>query len=168
MYKRQELDFGRQGQYRVRVAPCIHKVPCVGYAFSEVRRRLRPELERIKTELVGTGRASEFGRRMADRRKAGEEVEERYYRRSCQRGDALLLGALRVMHLHLLNPGSDVLVYLIQLPGAVIVVQLGPHTHLDHTPPGRAFRTDHIRRAALRIPAPPPAPAEEDGDDRDG
>lgn len=70
--------FGPQGQYRVRVAACVHKVPCVGYAFSEVRKRLRPDLEKLKAELVAGGKAAEFGRRMAELRKAGEEAEERY------------------------------------------------------------------------------------------
>lgn len=68
--------FGKQ--YRVRVVPCVHKVPCVGYAFSEVKRRLRPDLERLKAELTGQGKTAEFGRRMAELRKAGDAVEEQY------------------------------------------------------------------------------------------
>jgi ribonuclease Z len=72
------IEFGRQGQYRARVAPCVHKVPCVGYAFSEVRRRLTPGLEQLKAEMVGQGKGAEFGRRMAGLRKAGEQVEEQY------------------------------------------------------------------------------------------
>jgi ribonuclease Z len=72
------IAFGKQGQYRVRVAACVHKVPCVGYAFAEVRRRLTPELERLKAEMVADGRTAEFGRRMADLRKAGEPVEEQF------------------------------------------------------------------------------------------
>lgn len=65
-------------RYRVRVVPCVHKVPCVGYAFSELKRRLKPDLERLKTELAGQGRTAEFGRQMAERRRVGEEVEEQY------------------------------------------------------------------------------------------
>ena len=61
------------GRYRVRVVPCVHKVPCVGYAFSEVRKRLKPEFEKLKSEL-GAG----FGKRMAEARKAGESPEEVY------------------------------------------------------------------------------------------
>lgn len=72
------IPLGKQGQYRVRVAACVHKVACVGYAFSEVRRRLTPELERLKAEQVGEGRAAEFGRRMAELRKGGGPVEEEY------------------------------------------------------------------------------------------
>jgi ribonuclease Z len=72
------IEYGKQGRYRVRVAACVHKVPCVGYAFSEVRRRLTPALERLKTEMAAQGQGAEFGRRMAERRKGGEPVEERY------------------------------------------------------------------------------------------
>lgn len=72
------FDLGRQGQYRVRVAPCVHKIPCVGYAFSEVRRRLKPGLGQLKAEMVGQGKGAEFGRHIAGLRKAGEQVEEQY------------------------------------------------------------------------------------------
>ena len=86
------------------------------------------------------------------------DIDDRYYRRSRdRRGDRLLLSPLRILHLHLLNPGSDVLLYVIQTADAVILVELGPHTHLEHTPPGKSFRTDHIRRAGrLVMPHLPP------------
>lgn len=70
--------FGFGKQYRVRVAPCVHKVPCVGYAFSGLRRRLRPEHEKLKGEMLSAGMGAEFGRRMAELRSAGAEVEEQY------------------------------------------------------------------------------------------
>jgi ribonuclease Z len=63
-----------KGRYRVRVVSCVHKVPCVGYAFAEVKRRLTPEMERLKGEIS----PADFGREMARRRKAGEVVEEMY------------------------------------------------------------------------------------------
>ncbi|WTW99514.1 MBL fold metallo-hydrolase [Streptomycetaceae bacterium NBC_01309] len=70
-----EFVFGRAGHH-VRVVECEHKVPCVGYAFSERRKALRPEFEELRRSLVGEGRGAEFGRMMAERRRQGVEVDE--------------------------------------------------------------------------------------------
>lgn len=70
-----EFTFGRQGHH-VRVAECDHKVPCVGYAFSQWRTALRPEFE----ELRGSVAPAEFGRLIARERRAGVEVEDRVRR----------------------------------------------------------------------------------------
>jgi ribonuclease Z len=69
-----EFTFGRR-EYRVRVVECVHKVPCVGYAFSAPVKRLVPELAAVREELMREGRGAEFGRMAAARRKAGEPVE---------------------------------------------------------------------------------------------
>jgi ribonuclease Z len=70
----QEFTFGRRGHH-VRVVACDHKVPCVGYAVSEVRRVLRPEYEQLRRQLRERGEEAEFGPVMAARRRAGEDVE---------------------------------------------------------------------------------------------
>ncbi|MCF2533299.1 MBL fold metallo-hydrolase [Yinghuangia soli] len=70
-----EFTFGRQGHH-VRVVDCAHKVPCVGYAFSERRKALRPQFEQLRRELADQGRGAEFGRVMAEQRKQGVEVDE--------------------------------------------------------------------------------------------
>ncbi|WP_225993897.1 MBL fold metallo-hydrolase [Actinomadura rudentiformis] len=59
-----EFVFGRRGHH-VRVVECEHKVPCVGYAFSEQRKALRPEFEELRRSLAQEGRSGEFGRVMA-------------------------------------------------------------------------------------------------------
>ncbi|WP_431676929.1 MBL fold metallo-hydrolase [Kitasatospora sp. KL5] len=69
-----EFAFGRGG-HRVRVVECEHKVPCVGYAFSEVRTALAPEYEELRRTLLAEGRGAEFGRIVAQRRREGAEVE---------------------------------------------------------------------------------------------
>ncbi|WP_433474386.1 MBL fold metallo-hydrolase [Spirillospora sp. CA-142024] len=69
-----EFTFGRRGHH-VRVVECEHKVPCVGYAFSEQSKALRPEFEELRRSLVAEGRGAEFGRIMARRRKEGTEVD---------------------------------------------------------------------------------------------
>ncbi|QKG18582.1 MBL fold metallo-hydrolase [Actinomadura verrucosospora] len=69
-----EFVFGRRGHH-VRVVECEHKVPCVGYAFSERRKALLPEFEELRRSLVEQGRGGEFGRIMARRRKDGVEVD---------------------------------------------------------------------------------------------
>ena len=97
-------------------------------------RRIQRDLARVLRQIATRG-----------------EVDDRYYRTSLHRGDALLHSALRVMHLHLLHPGSDVLLDLIQTTEAVLLLELGPHHHLEHVPPGKRFNLIDIRRAAQRI-----------------
>ena len=75
----QELSLGKRGAYRVRVFECVHKVPCVGYAFDRRKTRLSPEFAALQAELRAAGRMAEFGKRMGAARKAGETVEEVYY-----------------------------------------------------------------------------------------
>ncbi|MFD8886774.1 MBL fold metallo-hydrolase [Streptomyces erythrochromogenes] len=74
-----EFAFGRRG-HRVRVVECVHKVPCVGYAFSEPRKALLPEYEELRRGLAEQGRGAEFGRILAERRKEGVEVEREVLR----------------------------------------------------------------------------------------
>lgn len=70
-----EFSFGRAGHH-VRVAECDHKVPCVGYAFAQWRKVLRPDLEELRLSRP----PAEFGRIVAARRRAGVEVEDRVRR----------------------------------------------------------------------------------------
>ena len=69
-----EFVSGRRGHH-VRVVECVHKVPCVGYAFSERRKELRPEYQELRRELLRDGRGAEFGRVLAGLRQEGDEVE---------------------------------------------------------------------------------------------
>ncbi|GAA2423110.1 hypothetical protein GCM10010191_38770 [Actinomadura vinacea] len=69
-----EVLFGRRGHH-VRVVECEHKVPCVGYAFSERRKALRPEFEELRRSLEREGRSREFGRIMARNRAEGVAVD---------------------------------------------------------------------------------------------
>jgi|GEM_PF-1406052 len=70
------FTFGKKGRYQVRIARCIHKVPCVGYCFSEQKSRLKPEFEALKREMAEAGQAKEFGKLMGQKRKEGIEVKE--------------------------------------------------------------------------------------------
>lgn len=69
-----EFAFGRRGHH-VRVVECEHKVPCVGYAFSQRSKTLRPEFEELRQSLVREGKGGEFGRVMARNREEGIEVD---------------------------------------------------------------------------------------------
>jgi ribonuclease Z len=68
--------FGKRGAHTVRVFACTHKIPCVGYAFSEKQSRLLPEYERLKAELP----KSELGALLAQRRKQGIAIDEQFER----------------------------------------------------------------------------------------
>jgi ribonuclease Z len=69
-----EFTFGRRGHH-VRVVECEHKVPCVGYAFAQRNRALRPEYDELRRRLAAEGRGGEFGRLAARDREAGAEVD---------------------------------------------------------------------------------------------
>eukprot|EP01006_Ploeotia_vitrea_P003218 TRINITY_DN112255_c0_g1_i1.p1 TRINITY_DN112255_c0_g1~~TRINITY_DN112255_c0_g1_i1.p1 ORF type:complete len:301 (-),score=21.61 TRINITY_DN112255_c0_g1_i1:973-1875(-) len=64
----QVLTITRKTQeYTVRCFKCYHAVPCVGYAFSEKRSRLKEEYKNIP------------GKELAQLRKSGTEISETYY-----------------------------------------------------------------------------------------
>ncbi|MDG6105006.1 hypothetical protein Daura_32975 [Dactylosporangium aurantiacum] len=60
-----EFPIGRRGAHRVRVVDCEHKVPCVGFAFSSVKRAIKPEFEALKAD----------GRQLAAKRREGVETD---------------------------------------------------------------------------------------------
>ncbi|GIG68251.1 MBL fold metallo-hydrolase [Phytomonospora endophytica] len=70
-----EFRFGKR-EHHVRVVGCDHKVPCVGYAVSQVVKALRPEYRELQRELTTAGRGAEFGKTMARLRAEGTEVDE--------------------------------------------------------------------------------------------
>ncbi|MDL4771933.1 MBL fold metallo-hydrolase [Actinomadura xylanilytica] len=127
-----EFVFGRQGHH-VRVVECEHKVPCVGYAFSERRKALRPEFEELRRSLVQEGRGAEFGRIMAGRRKEGAEVEHEVRRP--------LFAFLGDTHVNVFarNP------WLFEYP--VVITEC---TFLDDTELDRADRIGHTVWSRLR------------------
>ena len=53
------------GARRYRVVDCEHKVPCVGFAFSSVKRAIKPEFEALKAD----------GRLLAAKRREGVEID---------------------------------------------------------------------------------------------
>lgn len=69
-----EFTFG-PGRHQVRVVECDHKVPCVGYAFTQRGKALSPRFDELRRQLVADGRGGEFGRLVARAREDGVEVE---------------------------------------------------------------------------------------------
>ncbi|MFE7777067.1 MBL fold metallo-hydrolase [Streptomyces sp. NPDC057445] len=127
-----EFTFGRRGHH-VRVVECDHKVPCVGYAFSERRKALLPEYEELRRSLVQEGRGAEFGRMVAQRRAAGEEVE-----REVRRPLFAFLGDTHVSVFER-NP------WLFEYP--VVITEC---TYLDDAELDRADRVGHTVWSRLR------------------
>ncbi|MEV6159135.1 MBL fold metallo-hydrolase [Nonomuraea sp. NPDC052129] len=127
-----EFSFGRRGHH-VRVVECEHKVPCVGYAFSERSKALRPEFERLRQDLIEQGKGGEFGRIMARKRKEGVEVDHEVRRP--------LFAFLGDTHVNVFarNP------WLFEYP--VIITEC---TFLDDTELERAERIGHTVWSQLR------------------
>lgn len=74
------IALGKRGTHQVRVVDCVHKVPCVGYCFSERQTRLVPELARTQEAMLAAGEAAAFGKLVAQRRKQGLPVQEEHQR----------------------------------------------------------------------------------------
>ncbi|MFG1960701.1 MBL fold metallo-hydrolase [Nonomuraea sp. NPDC049028] len=127
-----EFGFGRRGHH-VRVVECEHKVPCVGYAFSERSKALRPEFEQLRLSLMEQGRGGEFGRIMARNRKEGVAVDHEVRRP--------LFAFLGDTHVNVFarNP------WLFEYP--VIITEC---TFLDDTELERADRIGHTVWSRLR------------------
>lgn len=68
----------KKTRFQVKTLNCDHNTPCLGYAFSEIRKRLIPTLEAQKQEMLSRGAKAEFGKLMAEIRKSGQEMEEEY------------------------------------------------------------------------------------------
>ncbi|MGK5553780.1 MBL fold metallo-hydrolase [Actinomadura kijaniata] len=124
--------FGRRGHH-VRVVECEHKVPCVGYAFSERRKTLRPEFEELRQALVREGRGGEFGQIMARRRKEGTEVDTEV--------DRPLFAFLGDTHANVFDRNP----WLFEYP--VIITEC---TYLDDAETDRANRVGHTVWSHLR------------------
>lgn len=75
----ESLEIGhKKHRFQVRTVECDHRTPCLGYAFSEMRKRLIPELEQKKQQMLASGAQAEFGKLMAEMRKSGRDMEEEY------------------------------------------------------------------------------------------
>lgn len=47
------LTFGKKSQYRVDIFKCYHSVPCIGYGFSECRKKLKTQYKDYKGSELG-------------------------------------------------------------------------------------------------------------------
>lgn len=72
--------------------------------------------------------------------KRGDGVDERYYRSKIDEDYDRFLATYGVIHLHLENKGSDLLLYLVQYEDRVVLVYLGDHGDLSINPPGRVLQ----------------------------
>ncbi|MCP4138525.1 MAG: hypothetical protein GY754_46635 [bacterium] len=69
-----EIEYGKENRYSVKIVECAHTVPCVGYCFTETIKKLKPEIEQLKADTWAQGDKEGFGRIMAKKRKAGIDV----------------------------------------------------------------------------------------------
>lgn len=70
------LSMGKRDQYAIDIVDCVHKVPCVGYCFSERKKRLKPVYQEKKQEYDASGDKAAFGKWMGELRKQGIDVQE--------------------------------------------------------------------------------------------
>lgn len=72
----ERFSIGKRDQYAVEVVACDHKIPCVGYGFSQRKSRLKAEYVEQKEAFEQAGDKAAFGKLMAQLRKEGVEVQE--------------------------------------------------------------------------------------------
>ena len=70
----------------------------------------------------------------------GCSIPDEYYRRDVDRNRDRLLEETGVKHLHLDGPGSDKVVYLVELVDRVILLRIDNHVHLEDEPRGNLLR----------------------------
>lgn len=86
-----------------------------------------------------------------DRIGAGRRLPDRFYRAAIDRDHDALLDALGVMHLHLGNRGSDELLFLVQYPERVVLLEINSHKHFTTEPKGSllsSLHQQHLERMA--------------------
>lgn len=75
---------------------------------------------------------------------SGHPIPERFYRSRREETDDELLELLGVMHLHLDNPGSRELLYLVQFDDHVVLLEVSDHIHVDTQPRGEILKRIHV------------------------
>jgi len=73
----------------------------------------------------------------------GYAIPEIYYRANRQTTHDELLEDLGVMHLHLENPSSRELLYLVQFSDDVVFLEISDHVHVDTKPRGEILSRNH-------------------------
>jgi hypothetical protein len=77
---------------------------------------------------------------LADCIENGWPVPDEYYRFDVDKNRDSLLRATGVKHLHLDGRGSDIIVYLVELPDKVIALLIANHQYLEDNPRGSLLR----------------------------
>jgi len=54
-----------------------------------------------------------------------------------------------INHLHLIHPGSDDIVFIVQFESQVVLLKIGKHSDMEDSPPGSALRRLHDRALKL-------------------
>jgi hypothetical protein len=83
-----------------------------------------------------------------DRISQGHTLPERYYRAGIDRDHDDLLETEGVVHLHLGGRNSDVLLFLVQYPDRVVLLEINTHKHFATEPKGSLLRAVHERHLA--------------------
>lgn len=119
-----------------RIVDTPKRVKVVGGKL-EIARRVSPLSDTHKKDLED----------LIEYIESGKTVPERYYRGSSDRRSDPLLALHGVMHLHLGDPSSNVLVYLIQYADVVLLICVDTHFHLKAVPLGGSLPSYAISRA---------------------
>jgi hypothetical protein len=75
--------------------------------------------------------------------RTGRSIPQEFYRANRDSTPDELLDREDVMHLHLGNPGTRELLYLIQYDDYVILLEVSDHYHFETDPPGTILNTLH-------------------------
>jgi hypothetical protein len=73
----------------------------------------------------------------------GNLVPEKYYRHRIEHSPDPLLAAEGIKHLHLGGRNSDVILYLVEYPDRIVLLEIGDHRHFASKPEGSLLKQLH-------------------------
>ena len=76
---------------------------------------------------------------------SGKGISEEFYRAGIDVDDDELLEKEGIMHLHLGGKNSDVLLFLVQYPDRVVLLEINTHKHFRTEPVGSILKSLHDR-----------------------
>lgn len=81
----------------------------------------------------------------------GAPIPQKHYRASSDRKGDELLVKFGIIHLHLVHPGDNNILYLQQYEDFVLLLEVSTHTHLEKIPIGSNFNMYSINKRATKI-----------------
>ena len=115
-------------------------LPALRLRLPRIERKPKPVYAGQWTDFAGIGKRRALQEELLDIIESierGDGVPEAHYRAGIDRDRDGLLEERGIMHLHLGGKDSDVLVFLVQYPDRVVLLETNSHVHFRTQPAGK-------------------------------